>query len=125
MIRRPPRSTLFPYTTLFRSCGPSPQPPSHFGHCPRPALYSSLQACSPRQVNQGRFVQVAQLYSPEEQVRVHQNSASIPLYHRATQPHQEFANQQLRGKVKKPPLTEKDQDAKKSCSLGGSVGQTD
>src|SRR3712207_7947116 len=24
MIRRPPRSTLFPYTTLFRSC---------FGHC--------------------------------------------------------------------------------------------
>src|SRR5437773_4586265 len=23
MIRRPPRSTLFPYTTLFRSCGPS------------------------------------------------------------------------------------------------------
>src|SRR5256885_7371677 len=27
MIRRPPRSTLFPYTTLFRS-GPSP-PPAH------------------------------------------------------------------------------------------------
>src|SRR3712207_7779210 len=29
MIRRPPRSTLFPYTTLFRSCGAggwSPQP---------------------------------------------------------------------------------------------------
>src|SRR3712207_7706250 len=24
MIRRPPRSTLFPYTTLFRSCAPSP-----------------------------------------------------------------------------------------------------
>src|SRR3712207_8715392 len=23
MIRRPPRSTLFPYTTLFRSCRPS------------------------------------------------------------------------------------------------------
>src|SRR3712207_8675787 len=23
MIRRPPRSTLFPYTTLFRSCCPS------------------------------------------------------------------------------------------------------
>src|SRR3712207_7228963 len=29
MIRRPPRSTLFPYTTLFRSLGtvPSPVPP--------------------------------------------------------------------------------------------------
>src|SRR5260221_10637320 len=25
MIRRPPRSTLFPYTTLFRSCSSQPQ----------------------------------------------------------------------------------------------------
>src|SRR3989441_8073833 len=25
MIRRPPRSTLFPYTTLFRSPGPDPR----------------------------------------------------------------------------------------------------
>src|SRR2546422_5568897 len=32
MIRRPPRSTLFPYTTLFRSHGTRP-PPGH----PRPA----------------------------------------------------------------------------------------
>src|SRR2546430_13702756 len=31
MIRRPPRSTLFPYTTLFRSCRRRPSPP------PRPA----------------------------------------------------------------------------------------
>src|SRR3712207_7035337 len=31
MIRRPPRSTLFPYTTLFRSPPPAPPPP-------RPAL---------------------------------------------------------------------------------------
>src|SRR5438552_9428277 len=33
MIRRPPRSTLFPYTTLFRSrigCGPSGPPPPTF-----------------------------------------------------------------------------------------------
>src|SRR2546427_4959811 len=29
MIRRPPRSTLFPYTTLFRSgCARSPAPPA-------------------------------------------------------------------------------------------------
>src|SRR3712207_7791084 len=27
MIRRPPRSTLFPYTTLFRSCPDRPVPP--------------------------------------------------------------------------------------------------
>src|SRR2546427_2344172 len=26
MIRRPPRSTLFPYTTLFRSSRPGPRP---------------------------------------------------------------------------------------------------
>src|SRR3712207_7312370 len=26
MIRRPPRSTLFPYTTLFRSSSPNPTP---------------------------------------------------------------------------------------------------
>src|SRR2546428_9757252 len=26
MIRRPPRSTLFPYTTLFRSAAPTPAP---------------------------------------------------------------------------------------------------
>src|SRR5437016_10050461 len=32
MIRRPPRSTLFPYTTLFRS-----QQPSVYGHRYRPA----------------------------------------------------------------------------------------
>src|SRR5258707_5950739 len=28
MIRRPPRSTLFPYTTLFRSCNSISRPPS-------------------------------------------------------------------------------------------------
>src|SRR5258708_29909132 len=34
MIRRPPRSTLFPYTTLFRSAGRSPRSPRRFrGRC--------------------------------------------------------------------------------------------
>src|SRR2546423_10599131 len=37
MIRRPPRSTLFPYTTLFRSPAPSTQ-----------SLWRSIDACSPR-----------------------------------------------------------------------------
>src|SRR5687767_15181055 len=31
MIRRPPRSTLFPYTTLFRSCHDSANKVLHFG----------------------------------------------------------------------------------------------
>src|SRR4051812_49879190 len=30
MIRRPPRSTLFPYTTLFRSLDESPEPKTSF-----------------------------------------------------------------------------------------------
>src|SRR2546430_12601271 len=34
MIRRPPRSTLFPYTTLFRSCGDSNEPDRRASLCP-------------------------------------------------------------------------------------------
>src|SRR5688572_31361622 len=39
MIRRPPRSTLFPYTTLFRSIGGGPKPgggPGGGGGMPKP-----------------------------------------------------------------------------------------
>src|SRR5438874_9973285 len=35
MIRRPPRSTLFPYTTLFRSRGGCAGPSGHRRRCPR------------------------------------------------------------------------------------------
>src|SRR2546422_4824004 len=37
MIRRPPRSTLFPYTTLFRSCRHQTAHQSHAGHHHAPA----------------------------------------------------------------------------------------
>src|SRR5258706_11972706 len=41
MIRRPPRSTLFPYTTLFRSAGgPARRSP------PRPPRIDSKRRCS-------------------------------------------------------------------------------
>src|SRR5688572_32003158 len=33
MIRRPPRSTLFPYTTLFRSAGPRQPSARHCAWC--------------------------------------------------------------------------------------------
>src|SRR5574341_836053 len=36
MIRRPPRSTLFPYTTLFRSSGPVHTGPKEISFCCRP-----------------------------------------------------------------------------------------
>src|SRR2546422_11300215 len=47
MIRRPPRSTLFPYTTLFRSRAPPPGPAGRAGRraasrVPRPGTRSSL-----------------------------------------------------------------------------------
>src|SRR5256885_4980945 len=38
MIRRPPRSTLFPYTTLFRSSRPSPRPASRHPTSRRPPI---------------------------------------------------------------------------------------
>src|SRR3954465_16094721 len=40
MIRRPPRSTLFPYTTLFRS-RPAGDPRPQFQLCDRPSVEAS------------------------------------------------------------------------------------
>src|ERR1035441_3275561 len=37
MIRRPPRSTLFPYTTLFRSTGEPPRRPGRLSSATSPA----------------------------------------------------------------------------------------
>src|SRR3712207_8455770 len=54
MIRRPPRSTLFPYTTLFRSLGVSSSPSRESrGRTVRPLDCSSAsarcsQGCAPR-----------------------------------------------------------------------------
>src|SRR3712207_7971905 len=51
MIRRPPRSTLFPYTTLFRSdicCfgQPWPHPPSSFWEKPPSCLQGNSPTCA-------------------------------------------------------------------------------
>src|SRR3712207_7690126 len=46
MIRRPPRSTLFPYTTLFRSDDPTGELPSGSRHPDEPA---DVAAPVPRQ----------------------------------------------------------------------------
>src|SRR3712207_7295648 len=45
MIRRPPRSTLFPYTTLFRSKGPARPPGTQ--HCRPRARAESRHAAGP------------------------------------------------------------------------------
>src|SRR5438045_8399660 len=44
MIRRPPRSTLFPYTTLFRSVLPMPASPPTQANEPRPASAAASAA---------------------------------------------------------------------------------
>src|SRR2546430_4464655 len=47
MIRRPPRSTLFPYTTLFRSpCGPGARSCARCGAAPRSRCASTCYARS-------------------------------------------------------------------------------
>src|SRR3712207_8771313 len=52
MIRRPPRSTLFPYTTLFRSDGVV-QIVAHTpdAHDPQPELFSEHYACAECGIN--------------------------------------------------------------------------
>src|SRR5947207_4501239 len=48
MIRRPPRSTLFPYTTLFRSSASSPRlGPVRRTRCPRARPRSPGTTCTP------------------------------------------------------------------------------
>src|SRR3712207_7408266 len=47
MIRRPPRSTLFPYTTLFRSRYQSPENPEGWGLGLNNAYLSTLTANVP------------------------------------------------------------------------------
>src|SRR5690349_24080384 len=58
MLRRPPRSTLFPYTTLFRSCPLRREPPRHASCaavCPKPPHRPKLKPLrSPRRARQDR-----------------------------------------------------------------------
>src|SRR3712207_9011131 len=49
MIRRPPRSTLFPYTTLFRSRDPSGMVEGHtVGAAPAPVVPDDAEALEPK-----------------------------------------------------------------------------
>src|SRR2546427_1251242 len=69
MIRRPPRSTLFPYTTLFRSCSrhrlyphdPSPGPVPHIEH-------QSAEAVAPADVRRRKDRKSTRLNSSHSQI---------------------------------------------------------
>src|SRR2546427_3079437 len=52
MIRRPPRSTLFPYTTLFRSRHAAEAPREHLAQPPL-THWSPIRAGSPRRAPSG------------------------------------------------------------------------
>src|SRR3712207_7499846 len=66
MIRRPPRSTLFPYTTLFRSCThPSPRKPRgllHWSSCTRTGGRAEKWHKSSNQVLWGGIVRLISLW---------------------------------------------------------------
>src|SRR5687768_18109759 len=66
MIRRPPRSTLFPYTTLFRSCF-SARRGVNLGRCPSPGL----RPPSPRKRGEGARGMRSEEHTSELQSRLH------------------------------------------------------
>src|SRR3712207_8987255 len=59
MIRRPPRSTLFPYTTLFRSCRSARAPQGSLGHAAE-----QLVEFEPKQRREGLVAGVGQVGAP-------------------------------------------------------------
>src|SRR5258708_19997572 len=63
MIRRPPRSTLFPYTTLFRSSSPNPSRQRH-GHSSK----SGTARASPRRRFPRSEEHTSELQSPDHLV---------------------------------------------------------
>src|SRR3712207_7817720 len=62
MIRRPPRSTLFPYTTLFRSDGRAPDDPKA---CGGGVTSKALKAWPHLLEAAGRIVGEVEMFSPE------------------------------------------------------------
>src|SRR5690242_21630873 len=71
MTRRPPRSTLFPYTTLFRSAAPwqgltgrlcAPRPPEQLERCFRPSPSHLGSECQDR----GRSMRASRRMRSEE-----------------------------------------------------------
>src|SRR2546430_11332941 len=93
MIRRPPRSTLFPYTTLFRSwaavdraitCGEAAKVPVMFDFWPRPEReiehYRNLRSEEHTSELQSQSNLVCRLLLEKKK----KNSASTRMPHRST-----------------------------------------
>src|SRR5258708_31981856 len=84
MIRRPPRSTLFPYTTLFRSQGGSGVPIRFWRtYARRPCLYSPPipHGRKPRPLDcngVGRFIGEGSAYLPSSRSEEHTSELQSP-----------------------------------------------
>src|SRR2546430_7499178 len=75
MIRRPPRSTLFPYTTLFRSHLPGEMMPGQFGPITRVFLKSTTDAT--RTMSMAGMPSVMQTIRSEEHTAELQSQSKI------------------------------------------------
>src|SRR2546422_8093044 len=71
MIRRPPRSTLFPYTTLFRSLRQSSRLPGKPAPCPDRFLHCLKCDPAPRGTGMGRRSERSEEHTSELQSRLH------------------------------------------------------
>src|SRR3712207_9010626 len=71
MIRRPPRSTLFPYTTLFRSPCPVPSAngQAQVCACPAPAASANGQATANGEPDFGKMTARSEEHTSELQSR--------------------------------------------------------
>src|SRR3712207_8827500 len=74
MIRRPPRSTLFPYTTLFRSSLPPPSPVSPCGlatglDCDEPRWRSTIERSTSAPTEKNSLWQRSEEHTSELQSR--------------------------------------------------------
>src|SRR5437762_8210977 len=75
MIRRPPRSTLFPYTTLFRSCGGEEE---GSGECEGEGGQPTAHDQSSRQNENGCGKRSESLYSMRWPVRLASVTSTSP-----------------------------------------------
>src|SRR5260370_7299490 len=79
MIRRPPRSTLFPYTTLFRSVfgrSPGEKGPEETGHQVLPTLFGSVSPRRRRRQSAEKNQQTLQGHPKGEKVAQPQHLAA-------------------------------------------------
>src|SRR3712207_7977640 len=77
MIRRPPRSTLFPYTTLFRSDRPDQALPHPVRSTPQPTAHPSHQDLDHRRPGECRSGVPVLLKEDRKSTRLNSSHANI------------------------------------------------